>query len=362
MQDFFAKYKIEDEVIAAGVSGGADSLALVIRLQQWAKIQNKKIVALTVDHQLRPESAAEADYVAGLMQRLGIEHHILVWDGDKPVKGIEEEARMARYHLLQKWCAEHNVRVLATGHHRRDQAETFLLRLQRGSGLYGLSGILPVSRRGELMIIRPQLEDTPSELKEFLQKQGIEWVEDPSNQCEDFMRVKIRNYLPILEKELGISEQRLADTAAVLSRTRAYIEEQVDKVVKNQAREFADGLAFALPEKTVAELSQEICYRVLAQLIRRGGKKEYVPEGEEMLRLCCNLQHCDEFKGCTLGGCEIFKAMKKIWIVPELGCKKILAKKDWEAFCSRNPQYGKMTLPYKVRRVIEHFSHNENAV
>lgn len=352
MQDFFAKYQIDENVIAAGVSGGADSLALVIRLHRWAQVRHKKIVALTVDHRLRAESADEAAYVAELMHRLGIEHHILVWDGEKPLKGIEEEARKARYRLLQKWCCDNNVAVLAMGHHRRDQAETFLLRLQRGSGVYGLSGILPVSRRGNLTIIRPQLDEAPEELKEYLAEQSIEWVEDPSNQCDDFMRVKIRKFLPLLAQELGISEQRLADTAAVLGRTRAYIEEQVSKIIVNQVCMFGNGLAFALSQKQAGELPQEICYRLLAQLILTTGKREYAPEGNELLRLCGDLRSSESFKGCTLGGCEIFAAVKKIWIVPELKSKKVLSKKEWDAFCEQNPQYAKMILPYKLRRVL----------
>lgn len=176
------------KVIAAGVSGGADSLALVLRLKEWGDANGKKIVALTVDHGLRSEAAAEAAYVAEVMQRFGIEHHILRWEGEKPVHGIEEAAREARYALIAAWCREAGVRVLATGHHRRDQAETFLLRLIRGSGVSGLSGILPVSERLGLMIIRPQLFDAPDDLKAYLEQCGVAWVEDPSNRNEDFLR------------------------------------------------------------------------------------------------------------------------------------------------------------------------------
>ena len=96
MQCFFEKYQIKDEVIAAGVSGGADSLALALRLKECGK----KVVALTVDHGLRKESAREAEYVAKLMKAQGIEHHILLWKGAKPTRGIEESAREARYQLL----------------------------------------------------------------------------------------------------------------------------------------------------------------------------------------------------------------------------------------------------------------------
>src|SRR5574344_373927 len=143
MDDFFKKYNFNNEKIAVGVSGGADSLALVLRFKEMGL----DIVALTVDHKLRLESGEEAKYVAEIMQKYGINHYILEWNGNKPKRGIEEKAREARYELISKWCEDNKVKVLAMGHHLQDQAETFLLRLQRGSGIYGLSGILPVSQR-----------------------------------------------------------------------------------------------------------------------------------------------------------------------------------------------------------------------
>lgn len=86
----------------------------------------KKIVALTVDHQLRPTSRQEADYVAKLMRQAGIEHHILTWEGEKPVSGIETAAREARYRLLEDWCLSNGICTIFMAHHKRDQAETFL--------------------------------------------------------------------------------------------------------------------------------------------------------------------------------------------------------------------------------------------
>ena len=97
-------------------------MALVLRLNDLGQ----KVVALSVDHGLRPTSSGEAKYVAKLMKKAGIEHHILVWEGQKPTSDIEAVAREARYKLLCDWCKNHNVKYLAIGHHRRDQAETFV--------------------------------------------------------------------------------------------------------------------------------------------------------------------------------------------------------------------------------------------
>ena len=97
MREFFNQYPLGEKVIAAGVSGGADSLALVLRLKEWADAEGCRVVALTVDHRLRKESAEEAAYVSEVMARFGIEHHVLVWTDEKPENSIEEAAREARY-------------------------------------------------------------------------------------------------------------------------------------------------------------------------------------------------------------------------------------------------------------------------
>ena len=346
MQQFFDKYRLNDDVIAVGVSGGADSLALVLRLYQIGK----KVVALTVDHGLRSESRREAEYVGEVMARYGIEHHILNWEGEKPQSGVEEAARQKRYELLFDWCQNNGVKILAVGHHRRDQAETFLLRLQRGSGLDGLCCMQPLTSRNGIMIIRPQLEENPEDLKDFLRKQGIAWMEDESNQSDDFLRARIRKFLPELERMIGISEQRLAETAEVLARTRNYLEEQTTKFIKNHVR-YWENAAISVSLSAICDLHKEMVYRVLSVLIREIGGRIYAPEAEETLRLSSLLYEPD-FKGCTLGGCEIFVARKRLWVVPEVKQKQVMSKDEWQKCLQNLPHYAKAELPYKVRRAI----------
>jgi len=346
VKNFFLQYDLSDEVIAAGVSGGADSLALVLRLKKYCK----KVVALSVDHKLREESAAEAEYVAGLMKKEGIEHHILVWEGEKPKTGIEAAAREARYNLLCGWCKNNKIKYLAVGHHRRDQAETFLLRLQRGSGLSGLCGMLPIFEQNEIFIIRPQLNDDPQELKAYLQQRNIKWVEDPSNQSDDFLRVKVRKFLPELEKKIGISEERLSETANVLQRTRSYFAEEVDKRIRNQVRKWGSSI-FSFSSMVFAGWHSEIAYRVLAEILRKVSKKNYAPESDEILHLIKVLNQ-PNFKGCTLNGCEVFAAKKRLWVIPEIRKNQIMKKLQWEEYLQKFPQYAKADLPYKVRRAL----------
>jgi len=347
---FFEAYPLKNNVIAAAVSGGADSLALVLRLNDWARKQGVKVIGLTVDHRLRPESGAEAEYVARLLKKYGIEHHILVWEGDKPQSDIEATAREARYDLLCGWCRAHGVKTLAVGHHCRDQAETFLLRLQRGSGLYGLSGILPVTVRDGIEIIRPQLTDNPDDLKQYLRERHIEWVEDPSNQCEDYQRVRMRKFLPQLEQEAGISVQRLAETATVLARTRAYFEEKIAALIANHVR-WWQGAAVSLSKSVILAQHEEIRYRLLADLIQKIGGRMYAPEADEVLRLSRRLDAA-VFNGCTLGHCEIFESRNKLWIVPEDRSARLMTTAEWDKCLKFVPQYAKSNLPYKVRRAI----------
>ena len=345
MRAFVAKYHLKGKNVAAAVSGGADSLALVLRLKE----AGCKVVALTVDHGLRPESGMEAAYVGKLMQEKSIEHHILVWDAPKPQNGIEEAARQARYRLMLEFCRRRHIEFLATGHHRRDQVETFLLRLQRGSGVFGLSGILPLSRRGGVTLIRPQLDEAPEDLKDYLRQQNIRWIEDPMNRDDDFARVKIRQFLPRLA-EIGLDEKRLADTAAVLCRTRLFIQELVDRFMAAAVRFWAEDAAASLSYKKLTELHEEVARPVLGQLITKIGGGDYPPEAAELQRV---LTAGDDFKGCTLGGCELFIAAKRLWIVPQDKENRLMNKVEWDNFAAAHPEYRNAGLPYKVRRALK---------
>lgn len=361
MLKFLDKYQINEAKIAVGVSGGADSLALVLRMNEELSAIGKKVIALTVDHQLREESKAEAEYVASVMNDFNVEHHILVWEGDKPRTGIEEAAREARYALLQDWCRDNGVNVLAIAHHAKDQAETFFLRLQRGSGLFGLSGMQAVSQRGDLKVIRPLLHTDPKQLKDYLQSKNVEWVEDPSNQCEDFFRVKIRKHLDTWLNELSMPLSRLPETMDELSRARNYIQVQVNKFIKNNVCYWGD-CGLSLSFNVLKEQHDEIVFQVLAELLRQVGKQVYIARAEGIERLakslfnnfnCINdIGGVKNFSGATLGGCEVFLQYGKIWIVPELKIKNKMPKQVWSDFCELYPVFKKQKLPYKLRVVL----------
>lgn len=166
------------------VSGGPDSMALVWLMAQLLPDQ---VSAATVDHGLRTNSADEAAMVAAYCAQLGLSHHILC--PAQPITGsLQASARTERYRLLEKWRSDTEVDDIVTAHHADDQLETLLMRLNRSSGISGLSGI----RRRNGHILRPLLDWRRSELLQIALDANISFVEDPSNQDHRFDRARLR--------------------------------------------------------------------------------------------------------------------------------------------------------------------------
>ncbi|MBQ9034950.1 MAG: tRNA lysidine(34) synthetase TilS [Alphaproteobacteria bacterium] len=349
MKELLQKYNIEDKIIAAGVSGGADSLALVLMANEQLAPLGKKIIALTVDHGLRPSSADEAAYVAQIMAQHNIEHHILHWEGKKPTTGIEEAAREARFALMSNWCQENDVRCLMLAHHSQDQAETFLMRLQRGSGLQGLCAIREIAERRGLLILRPLLKMPPQELQNYLQARNIRWIEDESNEDDRFLRNKIRHFLPVLEQNIGISVADICHTAERLQSADDYIQSQVSHFFATQVQSEYSADITCFDFDAYKSLHKELQFRILGALL----EKIYIPRAENVLRLQQRLME-DSFKCATLGKKEILLYEGKIWLIPELAVKQKTYRAEWKEFTTQNPQYKKQKLPPKVKFAIIH--------
>src|SRR5690242_4383018 len=143
--------------LAVAVSGGADSMALVLLARDWAEVRGGALTALTVDHRLRKAAAAEAVQVGRWLAERGIDHQVLVRDDGHGSGGVQAAARDARYRLLEAWCRKTGALHLLVGHHREDQAETLLLRLARGSGVDGLAGMAMLAERAACRVLRPLL-------------------------------------------------------------------------------------------------------------------------------------------------------------------------------------------------------------
>lgn len=295
------------EKIAIAVSGGADSMALALVSRHCLKQEGGNVVALIVDHQLRPESQDEAKLAHARLQALGLESHILPWKNAAEFHGnLQAAARDARYQLMLDWCTDHGIKHLLTAHHRDDQAETFLLRLARGSGVYGLAGMAEKRTFDDgITLVRPFLDVPKQRLIATCLEASVEWIEDPSNQNMDFDRIKVREAL--VEGHLpGLSSRQLAETAGRMRRTRQAIEFYEQRWLA-QSVEFHDaGFAYLKASALTVE-PEEVTLRGLASLIRFAGGGDYVPRFEKLERLWSVIQQTD-FRGATLGGAQFSAA------------------------------------------------------
>ncbi|MBR2298997.1 MAG: tRNA lysidine(34) synthetase TilS [Alphaproteobacteria bacterium] len=350
LQEFLENLNIKQKKIAVGVSGGADSLGAVLMCAEELKQLGYQIIALTVDHKLRPTSSKEAAFVHQIMRQNNIEHFTLVWQGEKPQTGIEEAARAARYDLLENWCQKNGIQYLITAHHLCDQAETFFMRLLRGSGLDGLCGMKEISPYKSLFILRPFLKTHPETFKAFLTARHIHWIEDESNSDEKLLRVKMRKFLPILEEKTGITVLKIANTMERLQTSRTYFEHKIDSLIANNFKSFKNK-AFSCPLAFFLSLQTELQYRLLAYLLKKVAKTPYQPESEKIFFLMSKLKRPD-FKSATLNHCKIKSTGGFLWIVPENVLKPANAQKCWKTYLERHPNYKKHKIPFEVKYIL----------
>lgn len=300
---------------AVAVSGGGDSLALMLLLRDYARDQGLDApVVLTVDHALRPASRREALATARWAKAAGLVCHILTRKGPPPAADIEAVARQARYQLIGDWAGRHRVATVFLAHTLDDQAETFLIRLLRGSGVDGLSAMRPVSAfplagYGGLRVARPLLRQTRDDLRGFLTGCGQSWHDDPMNEDDRFTRVKLRQAWPMLEG-LGFQRDRLADTADHLARARDALEAATDALEAAAVQPLADRLL--LDRAQLAAAPAELGLRLLARLLMRVSAQDYRPRFERLNRLYLAIVSGDLQTGRTLHGCKIAPAPRRL--------------------------------------------------
>ena len=264
-----------DDRLLCAVSGGPDSLALLLLAQQ---VLPGKLVAATVDHQLRAESADEAQIVAEICRNLGVPHIILTPD-EKISGNLQSSARAARYALLERTADAQNCRHIATAHHADDQLETLLMRLGRGSGVDGLSGIR--TRNGRVM--RPLLEFTQAELIDICSSAGIQSVNDPSNANIDFDRVAMRKWLA--NTQHPFSAPRALRTASALADASDALLWMTDTLAEQRISKENDVItckASGLPR----ELKRRLLIRCLKTL-----DVNLAPRGDAINRLLTDLDN-----------------------------------------------------------------------
>lgn len=295
---------------AVAVSGGPDSITLMHLMARHAQAHGlTPPLILTVDHQLRRESGSEAEFVGAQAQALGLRHRTLVWKGPKPQSNVQHAARMARYALLGEAMRAAGVWALTTGHTLDDQAETFLLRLGRGSGLDGLSGMAPVAAFpmptfSDLCVLRPLLGFTKAQILATAEQLGARYVTDPSNSNRLFARTRAREALSALA-EAGVTPERIAEAAAHLRRARAAIDiaerDLFDRAVT------LDPWGAVIVDRSVLSLApQEVGLRFTASLLRLAGGGPYAPEMDAVRGVYeWLIMPLPMPRGRTAGGCRL---------------------------------------------------------
>ena len=209
--------------LGVAVSGGGDSMALLDVLAAYAESKSIPISVVTVDHGLRSESVDEAAFVENYCAATGLSHSILKWEGWHGAGNLQASARSARYRLMAAWAKERDIDIIALGHTMDDQAETFLMRLARKSGVDGLAEMDSVFERDGVRWVRPFLDQSRATLRRYLKRRGINWIEDPSNDDSQFDRVKARQALVELAV-LGIDAKTLSSVARNLRSAKRTLE------------------------------------------------------------------------------------------------------------------------------------------
>ena len=263
---------VEPDVrIGVAVSGGPDSLALLLLA---AAARPGRIEAATIDHALRVEARAEAEMVANLCRTLALPHAILTarWD-EPPATAIEERARKERYRLLAYWAEERGLAAIVTAHHAEDQAETVLMRLARGSGVKGLAAMRPrsIASGAHVRLVRPLLGWRRSELETICSAAGVQPVRDPSNDDEQFERVRVRR---AVAEASWIDAGAVARSAAHLGDADDALKWAADNEWRRAVEEHRERISYR-----VGDAPREIVRRIVARALRR-----LATEGETDLR------------------------------------------------------------------------------
>lgn len=297
--------------IIVGVSGGADSLYLTYLLAQWAKKQKQSLWAVTVNHNLRPESTKEALWVHKQLTSHHVQHEILSWQGAKPKTHIEEKAREKRYELLLNFCKQKKASTLFLAHHQQDQAETFWIRLAHSSGLDGLCAMAPISKRSNLLIVRPLLNMPKTTILNTLKRHHLKWVEDPMNQDTAYERVRWRQAQADLDK-LGLTGTVISKTSARLSRAKEALDFYTQDFIKNHIKMSPYGFVF-IEESSFEHLPTEIRVRTLLYILNLFNQKQKILSLESVEKIALNMP-----KHATLAGCQWVISGHQIFVAPEL--------------------------------------------
>jgi len=293
--------------MGVAVSGGGDSTALLAMLADWAAGHETELFVATVDHGLRDEAAAEAAAVATLCAALGLPHETLKWRGWDGKGNVQDQARKARYRLLTDWAHRNDLPIIALGHTAEDQAETFMIRLLRGSGVDGLSAMPMVRQENGIRWIRPLMGMRRQSLRQYLADRALTWAEDPSNEDVQYERIRLRKTMDAL----GLPLDGINATALRLQGTRSFLERQT-QIAARQVAEITLAGDVLLNRQAFTALDPELQHRLLAHSLKWVATSPYAPRFESLLNL---LKNMNSGRKSTLAGCVVGPFRAGRWFI-----------------------------------------------
>jgi len=283
--------------IGVAVSGGSDSMAVLHLFARAAPHRGCVVHAVTVNHGLRAEAAQEVEFVAAFCAKLGVSHDGLVWQHGDISGNLQDQARRARYCLISEWARANDIGHVALGHTADDQAETVLMRLARGAGVDGLSGIRHDFDHNGVRFDRPYLSHTRADLQEYLIRNDVIWIEDPSNHDLAYQRVKARKALALL-KPLGINVETLSQVSENMCSAKRALEHYTHVESGNLANQDRGDLILTL--SPIPPVPEEIERRLLVAGIRWVSGAPYPPRYSALIEMDVAFCEADTF---TLSGC-----------------------------------------------------------
>ena len=310
---FEKRLNISENFIVA-VSGGPDSLALAFLAKIYSIKKNLIVRFLIVNHKLRPESTKEAKTVQNILKKYSINSKILNWVGKKPNKNMQSNARKKRYELLFAECDKFKINNILLGHHQDDLFENFFIRMLRGSGLKGLISLDKESKMDNKNLLRPLIYEKKEDLVFIAYKVFNFYVEDPSNNDENYLRIQIRKLIADLQKK-GLDKKKLGNTIKNLKHSNSVINFYVNQNLRGNTF-FSKKKNQLILKKDFFNHPFEVVLRSLSESIKLIGKRHYPVRGKKLDKIISNIENNKIYKQ-TIGGCVIEKVNQTIIISKE---------------------------------------------
>ena len=317
----FKKKLIKHSVknFCVSVSGGADSMALSFLAKCYSLEKKKKVFFYIVEHKLRNNSTQEAKLVKKKLKKYGISSQILTLKKVSKFSNLQSFAREKRYSLLFRESLSNKIDYVLTAHHSDDLLENFFIRLMRGSGIKGLAsfGIIKSKLKfdDKIFVLRPLIDISKKDLFYICKNTFNFNVNDPSNNDDKFLRVKIRKLIKKLEED-GLTFSNFKKSIDNLIKSNLAINFYVKKNIKNYSSYLTISKTVILNENFLKQ-PDEIVFRSFSELVQKIGKRSFFARGTKIQNLINYLRSTDNFKKKTLSGCIIQKIENSVIISPE---------------------------------------------